>query len=145
MGGPLLVIAKCIECGKEYEIKDGEKPSDYQCECGGELQHQKTQSKKPATKASTTADGHYALFIGILSGITILVIPGIFIYLILSSIWPNILTIFYLVEVLVFFTVFGVMYRSTKKSDQKKIEEERIKKEQQKFIRTKLEMARKKE
>ena len=63
------MIAKCTECGKEYEIKDGEKPSDYQCECGGELQHQKTQSKKPATKASTTADGHYALFIGILSGI----------------------------------------------------------------------------
>jgi uncharacterized membrane protein len=139
------VIAKCTECGKEYELKEGKKPSDYQCECGGELQHQKPQREKTVTKSSTTSDGHYALFIGILSGVTILVIPGIFIYLILSSIWPNILTIFYAVEVLVFFTVFGVMYRATKISDQKKIEEERMKKEQQEFIRSKLEMARKKE
>jgi hypothetical protein len=144
------VIAKCTDCGIEYELKDGEKSSDYQCYCGGELQYQKTQREKPVTKASTTSDGHYALFIGILSGIALVVVPGIFIYFILTSIWQDILTFFYLVGVLVFFTVVGVMYRSTKISDQKKIEEERMKKEQQEFIRSKLgkstlEMARKKE
>jgi hypothetical protein len=136
------VIAKCTECGIEYELKDGEKPSDYQCECGGELQLQKPH--REVTKSSTTSDGHYALFIGILSGVILLVIPGIFIYFILSSIWPNILTIFYIVEVLVFFTVVGVVYRSTKISDQKKIEEERMKKEQREFIRSKLEKQEKK-
>ena len=141
----LVMIAKCTECGKEFELKDGEKPSDYQCECEGELLHLKPQREKPVTKSSTTSDGHYALFIGILSGVTFVLIPGIFIYFFLSSIWPDILTIFYLVEVLVFLIVVGFMYRSTKIGDQKKIEEERMKKEQQEFIRSKLEMVWKKE
>lgn len=31
------MLSKCRECGKEYELEDDENPSDYQCECGGDL------------------------------------------------------------------------------------------------------------
>lgn len=31
------MLAKCKECGKEYDLKKGEKASDFQCECGGKL------------------------------------------------------------------------------------------------------------
>lgn len=30
-------IVKCLDCGKEYELNSGENPSDFQCECGGNL------------------------------------------------------------------------------------------------------------
>ena len=32
-----MVIAKCEKCGKEYLLGSNEKPSDFQCECGGVL------------------------------------------------------------------------------------------------------------
>jgi len=32
-----MVIAKCGECGTEYQLDSGEDPSDFQCECGGNL------------------------------------------------------------------------------------------------------------
>ena len=32
-----MVKAKCVKCGKEYELESNEKHSDFQCECGGEL------------------------------------------------------------------------------------------------------------
>jgi len=32
-----LMIVKCESCGIEYELGSDEKPSDFQCECGGEL------------------------------------------------------------------------------------------------------------
>lgn len=32
-----MVIAKCEKCKKEYQLESNEKPSDFQCECGGEL------------------------------------------------------------------------------------------------------------
>lgn len=32
-------LVKCIDCGQEYEIKKGDKPSDFQCNCGGELRY----------------------------------------------------------------------------------------------------------
>lgn len=32
-----MVIVKCKGCGKEYELVNGENPSNYQCECGGNL------------------------------------------------------------------------------------------------------------
>lgn len=28
---------KCTECGKEYNLEKGENPSNYQCDCGGNL------------------------------------------------------------------------------------------------------------
>ncbi|MDY9922796.1 hypothetical protein [Methanobacterium sp.] len=31
------MIAKCKECGKEYELKFGQRTSNFQCECGGDL------------------------------------------------------------------------------------------------------------
>ena len=31
----------CSKCGKEYELKDDEKPSNYQCDCGGKLDYKK--------------------------------------------------------------------------------------------------------
>jgi len=30
-----MVIAKCVKCEKEYELEPDEKPSNFQCECGG--------------------------------------------------------------------------------------------------------------
>ena len=33
------MIAKCGECGKEYQLEEGEKVSDFQCECGGILRY----------------------------------------------------------------------------------------------------------
>lgn len=44
----MLVIAKCKKCGKEYQLESNEKPSDFQCECGGELSSKKID-KKPIT------------------------------------------------------------------------------------------------
>lgn len=32
-----MVIVKCKECGKEYELGKGETSSNFQCECGGNL------------------------------------------------------------------------------------------------------------
>lgn len=36
-GGFSLVIAKCVECGKEYQLGEDENPEDFECECGGNL------------------------------------------------------------------------------------------------------------
>lgn len=46
------MIAKCKKCGKEYQLESNEKPSDFQCDCGGELSSKKeeftpTKIKKP--------------------------------------------------------------------------------------------------
>lgn len=32
-----MVVVKCGKCGRGYQLEAGEKPSDYQCECGGKL------------------------------------------------------------------------------------------------------------
>jgi hypothetical protein len=40
--GLCVVIAKC---GKEYELEHDEKPSNFQCECGGELNSRGVVSK----------------------------------------------------------------------------------------------------
>ncbi|MBI5458832.1 VRR-NUC domain-containing protein [Methanobacterium sp.] len=32
-----MVIVRCVECGKEYELKEDENPENFQCECGGNL------------------------------------------------------------------------------------------------------------
>lgn len=37
MKGDFMELLKCNLCGKEYELNDGENPSDFQCECGGDL------------------------------------------------------------------------------------------------------------
>ena len=34
-----MVKVKCKKCGKEYDLKKGDKPSDFQCECGGDLDY----------------------------------------------------------------------------------------------------------
>lgn len=46
------MIAKCVECGNEYELKFLENIKDFQCDCGGELRtltfeelHQKNKVK----------------------------------------------------------------------------------------------------
>ena len=39
-----MVIVKCEKCGKEYELGYGEKLSDFQCECGGELSPNEIES-----------------------------------------------------------------------------------------------------
>lgn len=44
---------KCKECGQEYELESGESPSDFQCECGGDLIGKNTLVK-PANKDKKT-------------------------------------------------------------------------------------------
>jgi MFS family permease len=34
-----LVIAKCKECGKEYQLSSRDNLGEFQCECGGELEY----------------------------------------------------------------------------------------------------------
>jgi len=44
------MLANCEKCGKEYELKENENPSDFQCECGGDLTSKKIEpleTKKP--------------------------------------------------------------------------------------------------
>ena len=52
-----MVIAKCVECGKEYELGEDENPADFQCECGGDLEHaiatQPTSDKTPKSSESS--------------------------------------------------------------------------------------------
>lgn len=38
------VLVKCKECGKEYELEHGEKPSDFICKCGGNLGYKKNRT-----------------------------------------------------------------------------------------------------
>ncbi len=39
MGFFVMVNAKCNSCSQEYQLETGENPSDFQCECGGELNY----------------------------------------------------------------------------------------------------------
>lgn len=43
--GFLVVKVECVDCGREYDLEDGDELSDFQCECGGIL-----KNKKPITK-----------------------------------------------------------------------------------------------
>ena len=47
------MLAKCLKCGKEYELESDEKLSDFQCECGGELSSNKMASK-PSNESKAT-------------------------------------------------------------------------------------------
>ncbi|BDZ69418.1 CARDB domain-containing protein [Methanobacterium ferruginis] len=44
----------CSECGKEYELESGSKPSDFQCECGGNLfiKNKEFNSQDKSSKSS---------------------------------------------------------------------------------------------
>jgi len=44
------MLARCKECGKEYELDRGENPSDYQCECGGKLNYNENTTVDSAKK-----------------------------------------------------------------------------------------------
>ena len=48
-----MVVAKCEKCEKEYELKSDEEPSNFQCECGGDLKSKKITDKSLKTKPST--------------------------------------------------------------------------------------------
>jgi hypothetical protein len=41
-----LVIAKCKECKKEYQLSSSDNLGDFQCECGGELEYIKNPEAK---------------------------------------------------------------------------------------------------
>jgi DNA-directed RNA polymerase subunit RPC12/RpoP len=44
-----MVVAKCVKCDKEYELESDEEPSNFQCECGGELKSKEIVSKPVKT------------------------------------------------------------------------------------------------
>jgi len=41
-----LVIAKCKQCEKEYQLSSSDNLGDFQCECGGELDYKEKQEVK---------------------------------------------------------------------------------------------------
>ena len=47
-----MVIAKCEKCEKEYQLKSDEKPSDFQCDCGGDLYPKKAVVSPITTEKS---------------------------------------------------------------------------------------------
>jgi hypothetical protein len=46
----MMVVAKCTKCGKEYELESDEKPSNFQCECRGDLTSNEMTSETVKTK-----------------------------------------------------------------------------------------------
>lgn len=40
-----MLIVKCGECGKKYQLESGENVFDFQCECGGELKETKPEDE----------------------------------------------------------------------------------------------------
>ncbi|TMS41320.1 MAG: hypothetical protein FGO69_08680 [Methanobacterium sp.] len=79
------MIAKCVLCGTEYQLDDGENPQNFQCDCGGALMHAINQT--PSNKTSSTKKGisknHKTFIYSILMVITLdiiwalYIIPGI--------------------------------------------------------------------
>jgi hypothetical protein len=48
-----LVIVRCKECEKEYQLKSSDNPGDFQCDCGGNLEYKiGTTSEKPMKRVS---------------------------------------------------------------------------------------------
>ena len=41
MEDAFVFVVKCNECGNEYQLNDGDKPENYQCDCGGSLKNTK--------------------------------------------------------------------------------------------------------
>lgn len=89
-----LVKVKCTECGKEYELDEGENLSDYMCvECGGNLDYKNysarnsDSSKKPGS--SKTSDGSKKpvkdiIFISVIALLVIVVLLTVF-----TNVHPN--------------------------------------------------------
>jgi hypothetical protein len=49
-----LVIVKCVDCGKEYELEPGETPYDFRCKCGGNLKYKEDKTlEKPLEEPKT--------------------------------------------------------------------------------------------
>jgi len=46
MSGDFKMLVKCKECDKEYELDKGTDPSNYQCDCGGNLKKIRTDPVK---------------------------------------------------------------------------------------------------
>ena len=43
----MLLVVKCIECGKEYVLEQEEDLSEFQCKCGGDLELKKYGVQEP--------------------------------------------------------------------------------------------------
>lgn len=60
------MIAKCVNCGAEYQLNDVENPKDFQCDCGGSLEERRTlndykkiQNEKEPKKGYNTNEEDY--------------------------------------------------------------------------------------
>jgi len=85
MGVYYLVIAKCKECGNEYELQEDENPEDFQCECGGELEHAiatPPKSDKTTKSSEKSSEGIFEMWNKQPTTIKAISIAGIFIVLI---------------------------------------------------------------
>ena len=82
-----MVIVICEKCGKEYQLESNEKPSDFQCECGGELSSKEgseivknttpTKTRKTWSEQTKGAKVGSILVLLCLGVVIILVISGI--------------------------------------------------------------------
>lgn len=49
----ILLVVKCVECGNEYVLEQDEELSEFQCECGGNLEVKKYSTEEsPKSKIS---------------------------------------------------------------------------------------------
>lgn len=86
MFGVFMMLAKCVKCGKEYQLESNETPSNFQCECGGELSSKESsetvKNNTPKKKNKTWSEQTTGAKIG---GILILFCIGVIILVGISA------------------------------------------------------------
>lgn len=93
-----MVLVKCRDCGKEFELEEGNNPSDFQCECEGKLEHD-NEGYTPnlpliliATASITVVDIFTSGFVGFVLLALILAIVGALSYQVNKGVLNAILT-----------------------------------------------------
>lgn len=88
----MMVVARCVKCGKKYELESNEKLSDFQCECGGELSSNGValeflEPKKPKNEPKSWDEQTTGAKVG---GIIILLCIGLIVIVGISAVFsPN--------------------------------------------------------
>ena len=65
------MLAYCLNCGQEYELKSDNKLSDFQCECGGELAFNNSpneKSKIPENYKKNIYISYFSIMLLLISG-----------------------------------------------------------------------------
>jgi hypothetical protein len=74
------MLVYCIKCGKEYVLESIDKLSDFQCECGGDLDFNDSTEKKgkiPDNYKKNIYIGYFALMLLLISSFLKIVVNSI--------------------------------------------------------------------